>query len=329
MDHCHYLSSPMPHPQPASPYDAPADRGAARGAPLLDLAKSSPSSPLSSSSASRSPTTIFAVDVPRGVFRVPDDERREAPSLSLSPPVGDDDDDDDDVVGASVRASPFAFAPSASLGRRRSAAPSLGTDGELSTFSEDTEEGEGIASSSSSSSSDDDEAVGSSERRWRRLSLARRPPALPRLSIFRPVGGIKRRCDFDDEDGERRPRSAPPLRRAAPVGDRSDDESGGDRGAMGGPSARDRACRSPFKRVRLDRAAASPFAALFAEGPSAPTPTMAAIPMDEGRGRRLLGEHLRHPLAFSGTSSLRSSSASSPAAFPVLQRVSNFEERED
>lgn len=136
------------------------------------------------STSARSPATVFAVDDLNSVFRVPDAA----------------------VERGSLRA-PERHAKGA-CGRRRALAPrpapSFATDGELSTFSEDTEE---------------DDAAGR-----------------PQASIFRPASGAKRHCEEPDAyDHNGRPRTptkrracgAPPLlRHANPVRSEDEDQRG-------------------------------------------------------------------------------------------------------
>jgi len=107
---------------------------------------------------------------------------------------------------------------------------SFATDGELSTFSND---------------SDDSATDG-----VRRYAVHRRPSP---QSIFRPVSAMKRHCDFSDDERERkRCSSAPPLCHANPVWSTDDVcDSGESDSDMPPPMiATSHSFASPFKRVR-------------------------------------------------------------------------------
>ena len=109
------------------------------------------------STSTRSPTTVFAVDDLSSDFRMSDDAIEQRSVIEHQ------------EKDASSNSRRRCFIPS-----------SFTTDGELSTFSEDTEEGDEEAS-------DDGNDHHSPSTGRRRISP---------LSIFRPVRGIKCRCDF-------------------------------------------------------------------------------------------------------------------------------------
>jgi len=188
------------------------------------------------SASTRSPTTVFAVDELSSVFRVPDD--------------------------AIERGSVFdnQEREAGSNWRRRCLTPSsFTTDGELSTFSEDTEEG-------NEETSDDGNDHQSPFTGYSR----RRSP----LSIFRPVSGTKRRCEFQENEhhhhantthtNKRRACSAPLLCHANPIvsGDTICDEIPLLSSSYSFDSP------SPFKRVCRrsgSSSTSSSFTSLFAE----------------------------------------------------------------
>lgn len=223
-------------------------------------------------SSTISPTTVFAVDELSSVFRVPDDavERSSAQT-----------DRQNQVTGCGTLCH----------GRRsRCLTPSFTTDGEMSTFSEDTESG------------DDEEAYHVYRRRQ------------SSLSIFRPVGSPphdmvnkKRQACHDDDDGDanvtptkRRACCAHPLiRHANPVRGNSDDCD------ELSPSSHP-VCSSPFS-TRLCRAESSvispgadsvaleaspsPYTSLFAEA------TLRNSHASRADTFSIVPKHLRHPLS--------------------------------
>ena len=205
------------------------------------------------SASTRSPTTVFAVDELSSVFRVPDD--------------------------AIERVS------DASSNSRRFLTPSsFTTDGELSTFSEDTEEGDEEAS-------DDGNDHQSPSTGRRRISS---------LSIFRPVSGTKRRCDFQEHEhhantpNKRRACSAPVLCHANPIA--SDDISDGI--PLLSPSY---SLASPFKRIcrSSSSSASSSFTSLFHEA------LPATIRSNQAGTFSITPQHLHHPLSFEALPILR------------------------
>jgi len=171
------------------------------------------------SASARSPTTVFAVNELSSVFRVPDDAIERVSDAS-------------------------------SNSRRRFLTPSsFTTDGELSTFSEDTEDG-------------DEEAIDGNDH-----------PS-PFTLIFRPVSGTKRRCEFQENEhhhhantthtNKRRACSAPLLCHANPIvsGDTICDEIPLLSSSYSFDSP------SPFKRVCRrsgSSSTSSSFTSLFAE----------------------------------------------------------------
>lgn len=200
----------------------------------------------SSSNNSRSPATVFAVDDQQliSVFRVPDHSIERAGYL----------------CGVIEKANSSGITSSLSHRRRCLTPSSFTTDGELSTFSEDTEEG--VAD-------EDDARISSDNNDHYQFSLRRRRSA---LSIFRPVSGSKRpSCDFDEDDGgivssttptKRRCTTRPMLCHANPIGS-SDDDSFGERAASSPSSS----STSPFRRIYRSSSitASSSYTPLFTE----------------------------------------------------------------
>eukprot|EP00578_Thalassiosira_sp_NH16_P008336 CAMPEP_0181113556 /NCGR_PEP_ID=MMETSP1071-20121207/20411_1 /TAXON_ID=35127 /ORGANISM="Thalassiosira sp., Strain NH16" /LENGTH=303 /DNA_ID=CAMNT_0023197603 /DNA_START=200 /DNA_END=1111 /DNA_ORIENTATION=- len=251
----------------------------------------------SSAPSTRSPTTVFAVDELSGVFRVPDDAiERDAARQGKETRCG----------GATT----IIGGP-----RRRCLTPaySLTTDGELSTFSEDTEENDG------SDDSDDDHLVFRfpAIRSRRRSSTSTTTPV---TSIFRPVsGGTKRRCAFDDDDDEdlrgssspgraaKRSCSAPSLCHANPIGSDGgddchddDDESSSSSSSYPFLSASSSSA-SPFKRIcRSGPPATSSFSSFFAdEALSATIGSDRAFVADANTvSIAPAAQYLQHPLSF-------------------------------
>ena len=289
----------------------------ARGADAADVersvdAKMKAASAFSSASPpTRSPTTVFAIDEVSSVFRVPDDavERRGPPVPGAARLNAD-------------RQAPSAGASVGLIRRARCLTPSFGTDGELSTFSEESDE------TSSNGSDSDEEHFRFPARRSGNSSSLR--------SIFRPVSGIKRRsCEYDEDNDDefadctpaKRSCSAPTLRHANPIGSSDDDGCENDEQPLLLSPARSFA--SPFKRVcRNDSgfatasvAISSPYSSLFAETGAYPTtisPNGQDVGADEGAAATLsiapcghLHLDLEHPLSFSGT-------------MPLLKRASSL-----
>ena len=132
-------------------------------------------------SSTRSPTTVvFAVDELSNVFRVADDN-------------------DDDVIERRRQNDEGEGIYTTTIRRSRPLiTPSFTTDGELSTFSEDTDEAnsEDVGVETSTFSSSDDESS--------YPAMLHRQRSAPLQSIFRPVmSGMKRRsCDVNSEDDD-------------------------------------------------------------------------------------------------------------------------------
>ena len=161
---------------------------------------------------------------------------------------------------------------------------SFTTDGELSIFSEDTEEGVEEAS-------DDGNDHQSPSTGRRRISP---------LSIFRPVSGTKRRCDFQEHEhhantpNKRRACSAPLLCHANSIV--SDDACDGIPLLSSSYSF-----ASPFKRVcrSSSSSASSSFTSLFAEA------LPATIRSNQADTFSITPQHLHHPLSFEALPILR------------------------
>mmetsp|Transcript_43435 Transcript_43435/g.78041 ORF Transcript_43435/g.78041 Transcript_43435/m.78041 type:complete len:262 (-) Transcript_43435:834-1619(-) len=215
------------------------------------------------SASTRSPTTVFAVDELSSVFRVPDD--------------------------AIERGSVFdnQEREAGSNWRRRCLTPSsFTTDGELSTFSEDTEEG-------NEETSDDGNDHQSPFTGYSR----RRSP----LSIFRPVSGTKRRYDFQEREHhanttptKRRACSAQLLCHANPIG--SDDVC--DEIPLLSSSY---SFASPLKRVcrSSSSSTSSSLTSLFAEA------LPATIRSNQADAFSVTPQLLQHPLSFEALPILR------------------------
>lgn len=223
----------------------------------------------STSPTTRSPNTvIFAVDELSSVFRVADNH--------------DGIDHDSFIVHQTDEAT--IDSNNGTLRRARYLTPSsFTTDGELSTFSEDTEE----ASDESSGCDDVDEHPIRFYPRRRRSTA---------MSIFRASSGTKRRCEFeqhgDDDDitnPTKRSCSAPSLCHANPIG--SDDGCDDEEEELSLSSSSYYTFASPFKRIcrngnfTVDTATAPSFTSLLSESTStlpAATTTL---------------KHLQHPLS--------------------------------
>jgi len=203
-------------------------------------------------SSTRSPTTVFAIDELSSVFRVPDEAtERGSPYLDF------------DTLRKESGSNPIISS------RRRCLTPSFTTDVELSTFSEDTEE-------------DEDDEVATAARLQSAFTVRRRQSP---LSIFRPVGGTKRRCDFDDDNDEeehinttptkRRAFRTPSLCRANAI---SSDNEGEENLPLFSSSS---SFESPFKRVckssdefsflAPSTSSTSPYSSFFTEATSQPS----------------------------------------------------------
>ena len=154
---------------------------------------------------------------------------------------------------------------------------SFTTDGELSIFSEDTEEGVEEAS-------DDGNDHQSPSTGRRRISP---------LSIFRPVSGTKRRCDFQEREHhtnttptKRRACSAPLLCRAnSVVSDDGCDEIPFLSSAYSFASPVKRVCHSSSSST------SSSFTSLFAEA------MPATIRSNQADTFSITPQHLQHPLS--------------------------------
>lgn len=224
---------------------------------------------VASTSTTRSPNTvIFAIDELSSVFRVADNH--------------DGIEHDSFIVHRTEEA--VMDNSNSMLRRARYLTPSsFTTDGELSTFSEDTEE----ASDESSGSDDVDEHPNRFYPRRRRATA---------MSIFRASSGTKRRCEFeqhgDDDDitnPTKRSCSAPSLCHANPIG--SDDGCDDEEEELSLSSSSYCSFASPFKRIcrsgnfTADTATAPSFTSLFSE----PTSTLPAATTTL--------KHLQHPLS--------------------------------
>jgi hypothetical protein len=183
------------------------------------------------------------------------------------------------------------------LRRARYITPSsFNTDGELSTFSEDTEEG-----SDESSGSDDND-----EQQHRFYPRRLRSSA---LSIFRASSGTKRRCEFEqhgDDDNITNPAkrscSAPLLCHANPVC--SDDGCDEEEEELSFSSSSYYCFASPFKRIcRGGNSTAytsndTLYTSLFTE-PTATLPIAGTITSnaDNVVVSNITLKHLQHPLS--------------------------------
>ncbi|KAL3759659.1 hypothetical protein ACHAWU_009806 [Discostella pseudostelligera] len=235
-----------------------------------DIAKAA-----ATSSSTRSPNTvIFAVDELSSVFRVADDhiEHDESFLIHHQDETSMNNDKNTGTTTTMLRRGRY-LTPS-----------SFTTDGELSTFSEDTEEG----SDESSGSDDNDEQ--------HRFYPRRRSSA---MSIFRASSGTKRRCEFEADDDitilTKRICSAPLLCHANPIGsdDGCDDEE-----ELSLSSASSYAFASPFKRIcRSGNSTAAvdtiSFNSLFSEA----TSTLPAASSNTGNVNNVTLTHLHHPLS--------------------------------
>ena len=230
-------------------------------------------------SSTRSPTTVvFAVDELSNVFRVADDNG--AIERQRSSHRQNEEEDEEEGIYTIRRSRPLIT-------------PSFTTDGELSTFSEDTDEAtiEGLGLLASSDDESREPYPAMLHRQQQQRSSA------PLQSIFRPVmSGMKRRsCDVNsDDDAEdydhynyldnsdsytpmkKRSCGAPSLCHANPIGsnDGFDDD-------VPPTTSQSYSFASPFKRIcsRGDTtneyttaattpssSSSSPYTALFAEG---------------------------------------------------------------
>lgn len=230
-------------------------------------------------SSTRSPNTvIFAVDELSSVFRVADDHIEHDDSFLIH--HQDETSMNNKNTGSTTM-----------LRRGRYLTPSsFTTDGELSTFSEDTEEG-----SDESSGSDDND-----EQHQHRFYPRRRSSA---MSIFRASSGTKRRCEFEEDDEinilTKRSCSAPLICHANPIGsdDGCDDEE-----ELSLSSASSYAFASPFKRIcrsgnstAADNTDTITFTSLFSE--STTTLPAAAASSNIGNVKNVTLTHLHHPLS--------------------------------
>jgi len=239
-------------------------------------------------SSSRSPTTVFAVAELNNVFRVPDNV------IECSV-----DSQEKENTGSTNGRLCQPFAPSLIC--------SFATDSELSTFSEDTEEGDEAETQDLSSDIHRSRFIVQRRRRSSR-------------SIFRPIlNGNKRRCDSTDEDHEehdystpakKRRISAPSIGRANPIGG-SDDDDGCDNDLTSMRSSSN-SFASPLKRVYrgdscssnssyISPGGTSSFTSLFASDAAVISNTQALEAMvDERCVNTLLvmPRQLTHPLSF-------------------------------
>ena len=289
------------------------------------------SSTKSTSSATRSPTTIFAIDELTSVFRVADTT--------------------DGSIDTEQRPVVAVVARQDSTIRR-----SFTTDGELSTFSEDSETIISSTTSSSSYSEDDDD-----EEEVARFAIRRRRSP---LSIFRQsISGTKRRsCEFeqDEEDDDidqlvhrasvsGTSNKRPMLCHASPISDSDDDEPGHEFNSLSSSysplsqageddssSPFDVGSRSPFKRPcrqeeenhELSSSATtltlplSPYSSFFAEASSPAAANANTTTATTATTFSLMPNHLQHPLSFfeSTTSTTAARGVGSSAlAFPIFR----------
>ena len=236
-------------------------------------------------SSTRSPTTVvFAVDELSNVFRVADDD---GGAIERQRSSHRQHEEEEEGIFTIRRSRPLIT-------------PSFTTDGELSTFSEDTDEAtiEGLGLLASSDDESREPYPAMLHRQQQQRSSA------PLQSIFRPVmSGMKRRsCDVNSDDEEeddhynylnnsdrytptkKRSCGAPSLCHANPIGsnDGYDDD-------VPPPTSQSYSFASPFKRIcsRGDttieyttaattpsRSSSSPYTALFAEGVHTTTSTL-------------------------------------------------------
>ena len=260
------------------------------------------------SSSGQSPSSImFAVDRLSGVFRVPDDAIERASNQEEA-----DHQEEQEMVGNGSCGSKHC---------RRFLSPSFtATDGELSTFSEDTEEG----------ADDEGESSGSDSISSLRFFPARRRQPTATLSIFRPsVSGIKRSSsDIEEEDEGEEERSSkrccsapPPICHANPICSDSDQEEGGstscDEEILRSPSSLPSVSSaqslfagnysSPFGQSisisPIEPSSTSPFTSLFfAEAMPA---TTIVTNNARGAGASITPNHLQHPLSFQDMTSMK------------------------
>ena len=263
-------------------------------------------------SSTRSPTTVvFAVDELSNVFRVADDD------------------------GGAIERQRSSHGQSIFTIRRSRPliTPSFTTDGELSTFSEDTDEAtiEGLGLLASSDDESREPYPAMLHRQQQQRSSA------PLQSIFRPVmSGMKRRsCDVNSDDEEEDDHynylnnsDRTSLCHANPIGsnDGYDDD-------VPPPTSQSYSFASPFKRIcsRGDttieyttaattpsRSSSSPYTALFAEGVHTTTSTLTSSRLNtttnnitlrllrrgEGGGGTTtpIQHYLAHPLSFETSS---------------------------
>ena len=261
------------------------------------------------SSSTRSPNTvIFAVDELSSVFRVADDHKsfmiHHHPSSSSSHQDEEPSMSNNHNSGATTM-----------LRRARYLTPSsFTTDGELSTFSEDTEEDASSDTSYSGSDDNNDELL-QHQHRFRFYPRRRRSA----MSIFRSsTNGTKRRCDeFEHQEDDdyidisnptKRSCSAPLLCHANPIGsdDGCDDEEA--LSIISSTSSSSSIATSPYKRIcrtsgnsTADTTSTTlnntPFPSLFNEMTSTLPPTTTTTATNN-----ITLTHLHHPLSLESSS---------------------------
>jgi hypothetical protein len=263
---------------------------------------------VAAASSTRSPNTvIFAVDELSSVFRVADDHN----SFTIHHhPSSSSHQDEEPSMSNNHNSGATTM-----LRRARYLTPSsFTTDGELSTFSEDTEEDASSDTSYSGSDDNNDELLQHQHNRFRFYPRRRRSA----MSIFRsPTNGTKRRCDEfehqeDDDDIDisnptKRSCSAPLLCHANPIGsdDGCDDEEA--LSIISSTSSSASIATSPFKRIcrtsgnsTADTTSTTmnniPFPSLFNEMTSTLPPTTTTAT------NNITLTHLHHPLSLESSS---------------------------